>query len=162
MPRSLRLLAPGLCLALGLGAAFAPHATAQSETLYRLETTCTLSGGSPQPCVVEAIDEGEFITYRHSIGAVSETIRIADAPVRMGRLQSGTDGWEFLSSAGARFSSNTICFNGDDLCVVNPNYLNSIREERPDSTQGRDLVMVRFGDDGRVVLTCYDEGCAEL
>jgi hypothetical protein len=163
MPRSLSLLAPGVCLALGLGAALsAAPARAQSETLYRLETTCSLRGGEPQPCVVDAIDEGEFTTYRHTIGDSTETIRISDAPVRMGRFDAGRDSWVYLSSAAARFSTNTICFNGTDLCVVNPNYLNSIREERPEATAGRDLVRVLFGDDGRVILTCYDEGCEEV
>jgi len=43
---------------------------------------------------------------------------------------------------------------------VNPNYLNSVREDRQDlRLQGRDLVKVHFGPDGRVNATCYDEGC---
>mgnify|MGYP007019758134 FL=1 len=62
-------------------------------------------------------------------------------------------------SAAARFSTNTICFNGRDLCAINPNYLNSVREDRPDATAGRDLVKVQFGADGRIDLTCYDDGC---
>jgi hypothetical protein len=65
-----------------------------------------------------------------------------------------------LRSAGALFSSNSICFNGRELCVVNPNYLNSVREDRQDlRLQGRDLVKVHFGPDGRVNATCYDAGC---
>ncbi len=167
MPRLLSLLAPGSCLglsaALACGAALGtPPARAQDATLYRLETTCSLAGAAPQPCVVEAIEDDDFITYRHTIGDRTETIRISDAPVRMGRLETSTGSWEFLSSAGARFSTNTICFNGTDVCVINPNYLNSIREERPESTNGRDLVRVLFGDDGRVHLTCYDDGCEEV
>jgi hypothetical protein len=67
--------------------------------------------------------------------------------------------WVVLQSAGARFSTNTICFNGRDLCVVNPNYLNSVREEKTEALAGRDLVGVKFSRDGRVSLTCYDEAC---
>lgn len=165
MPRSLSLLAPGVCLALGLGGALcAAPALAQSGTtvLYRLNTTCSLQGGDAQACVVEAIDEGTFTTYRHTIGKRTETIRISDAPVRMGRFAGKKEGWTYLSSAAARFSTNTICFNGTDLCVINPNYLNSIREERPEATEGRDLMRVRFAADGRVALTCYDDGCEGL
>jgi hypothetical protein len=70
-----------------------------------------------------------------------------------------TKTWKNLDSAAARFSTNTICFNGRDLCAINPNYLNSVREDRPDATTGRDLVRVQFGADGRIDLTCYDDGC---
>lgn len=150
-----------LASALALGAAPA-RAQDETGTLYTLETTCSLAGAAPQPCVVEAIEGDDFVTYRHKIGDSTETIRISDSPVRMGRLEAGTDSWEFLTSVGARFSTNTICFNGTDICVINPNYLNSIREERPDSTADRDLVRVLFGDDGRVHLTCYDDGCEEV
>jgi hypothetical protein len=111
--------------------------------------------------VVEAVEDSDFTTYRHTIGNTTETIRIAEKPVRMGR-QDGDGGWVFLSSAAVRFSTNTVCFNDDDLCVVNPNYLNSIREENPEGTQGRDLLRVLFGEDGRVSLACFDEGCEEV
>jgi hypothetical protein len=77
----------------------------------------------------------------------------------MSRWNAATNSWVVLTSAGARFSTNTICFNGRDLCVVNPNYLNSVREEKVDALAGRDLVGVKFSKDGRVSLTCYDEAC---
>ncbi len=108
---------------------------------------------------MEAIEESEATLYRHTIGKRVETIRITDAPIRMSLQEKGTPNWKKLINAGARFSSNTICFNNRDLCVVNPNYLNSVREENPGATEGRDLVMVHFGPDGRVNLTCYDDGC---
>ena len=41
----------------------------------------------------------------------------------------------------------------------NPNYLNSVKEDLPDAASGRDLIMVKFGADARVELTCYDDGC---
>ena len=65
-----------------------------------------------------------------------------------------------LTGAAARFSTNTVCFNGSDLCVVNPNYLNSVRQANSSATEGRDLVRVHFGADGRIDASCYDAGCS--
>ena len=65
-----------------------------------------------------------------------------------------------LQGAAARFSTNTVCFNGSDLCVVNPNYLNSVRQANSSATEGRDLVRVHFGADGRIDASCYDAGCS--
>ena len=137
-------------------------ARAEAKTLYTLETQCRLKGGEPQSCTVEAIEEGENTLYRHRIGTTVQTVRISDSPVRMNIWNDTTKTWDNLSSAGARFSTNTICFNGLDLCAVNANYLNSVREVRPDATAGRDLVQVRFDEGGRVNLTCYDDGCQEV
>ncbi|MEB3332513.1 MAG: hypothetical protein VKI83_08485 [Synechococcaceae cyanobacterium] len=131
----------------------------RSEVLYKLETRCSLRGGPPVACQVEAVNEGEATLYRHSIGAVVETIRVTSKPLRMARWQAGGKSWESLRTASARFSTNTICFNGRQLCVVNANYLNSVREEQPQTTAGRDLVRVHFGADGRINASCYDDGC---
>ena len=130
--------------------------------LYRLETTCSIRGAKAVDCVVEALQDDQATLYRHSIGPVVETIRISDGPLRMARLDPATGAWRSLGSAEAQFSSNTICFDGRDLCVFNPNYLNSVREERVDEFEGRDRVLVRFDGDGRVLLTCYDQGCEAL
>jgi hypothetical protein len=147
--------------ALTAGAAMA-QGTTQSTPLYTLNTQCSLKGGQPQTCVVEAIQDGDTTLYRHKIGASVETVRISDNPVRMSLWDAKTKSWQNLSSAGARFSTNTICFNGRDLCVVNANYLNSVREALPSATAGRDLVQVRFDNTGRVNLSCYDDGCKEV
>jgi hypothetical protein len=109
--------------------------------------------------VVEAVDEGDATIYSHRIGKQVQKIRISDAPVSMSLWDPTSKSWVVLKSAGARFSTNTICFNGRDLCVVNPNYLNSVREEKTEALAGRDLVGVKFSRDGRVSLTCYDEAC---
>ena len=128
--------------------------------LYTLSTRCSLAGGSPQPCTVEAIDEGAHTLYRHRIGQETITIKVTDNPVTMQQFDPLRRQWVSLRTAGALFSRNSICFNGRDLCVVNPNYLNSVREDRPDlRLQGRDLVKVHFGADGRVDASCYDAGC---
>jgi hypothetical protein len=134
----------------------------RSEELYRLNTTCALRGAAPVDCVVVATDEGPYTLYRHQIGKVMETVRITDDPVRMTIWRNDAKTWEPIRNATARFSTNTVCFNGRELCVVNPNYLNSVREDRANNARlaGRDLVMVHFGKDGRVDASCYDDACA--
>lgn len=140
-------------------------AAAQLDTptpIYRLETSCSMRGAKPVDCVVEVTEENGATVYRHTIGWVVETIRITDGPLRMTRFDKAAGQWKPLRSAEAQFSTNTVCFDARDLCVLNPNYLNSVREERVDALEGRDRVLVRFGPDGRVLLTCYDQGCEGL
>lgn len=84
------------------------------------------------------------------------------SPTRMSLWDPASKAWTYLTSAGALFSTNTICCNGRDLCVVNANDLNSVVEEHPQTTEGRDLIRVRFGADGRVDLSCYDDACEEV
>ncbi len=163
------LLAGGILAGLAVGAPLtAPAAGAAADgptarVLYTLSTRCSLKGADPVPCTVEAVDEGGATLYRHRIGSSVETVRITDEPVTMALWSAGTKEWKPLRGAAARFSTNTICFNGRDLCVVNPNYLNSVREDRSNKRlQGRDLVMVHFGADGRVDASCYDDACAQL
>jgi hypothetical protein len=135
---------------------------ARAEVLYTLDTQCSLKAGAAQACTVEATEEEEATLYRHTIGDRVELIRISEDPTRMSRWDPTSRSWTSLTSAGALLSSNTVCFNGRDLCVVNPNYLNSIVEEKPEVYEGRDLVRVKFGPDGRVDLTCFDEACEEV
>jgi hypothetical protein len=143
--------------------ASAAQASAAAKVLYSLSTRCALQGAAPVPCTVEALDEGGATLYRHRIGKSVETVRITDEPVTMAIWSHQKKAWEPLRGAAARFSTNTICFNGRDLCVVNPNYLNSVREDRSNTRlEGRDLVMVHFGKDGRVDASCYDDACALL
>jgi hypothetical protein len=147
-----------LVSSLTLALAIAPPAS-RAQALYTLNTTCSLAGAAPQPCIVEAVDEGDVTLYRHRIGRVTETIRITDSPAKMSRWVEARKAWVPLTTAAARFSSNTICFNGRELCVVNPNYLSSVLEDRPELMKGRDLVKVHFGSDGRVNASCFDAGC---
>jgi len=146
-------------LAAGTLLALPCAASAAATVLYTLNTRCSVEGAAPQACTVEAVNEGATTLYRHRIGTVTMTVRITDNPVRMERWSGSTRSWQPLKEAAARFSTNTVCFNGRDLCVVNPNYLNSVRQDRPDAMAGRDLVMVRFDGTVRVNLSCYDEGC---
>ena len=154
------LLPPGAFLAAAASIGLLmPAAPAGAQVLYSLETRCSLNDAAPQACSVEAINQSTFTEYRHRIGPVTETVRISDAPVRMQRWYGASKQWQALNWAAARFSTNTVCFNGRQLCVVNPNYLNSVRQQSSAAMAGRDLVKVHFGADGRIDATCYDNGC---
>ena len=142
-----------------LGALVLLGSAVHGEPIYTLKTTCSIRGAAPVPCEVTALNEEGVTRYSHSIGDRTITIRISGTPVRMTLWDGKSKQWQSLDRVAARFSTNTICFNGEELCVVNPNYLNSIREER-DNLQGRDLVMAHFGDDGRVDATCFDDACS--
>lgn len=156
--RSLCLSRGGLISALSL-ALLATPLPSRSEVLYTLKTQCSLSGAAPVPCSVEAVNESGATLYRHRIGPQIQTIRITDRPVRMASWDQTAKQWRSLKHASARFSSNTVCFNGQELCVVNPNYLNSVRQDNVAAMSGRDLVKVNFGSDGRINASCYDDGC---
>ena len=143
-----------------LGIASLPPA--QAEPLYKLETECSFKGGAAVPCTVEANSEGKATVYRHTAGSKVLTIRISDDPSRIEVLNTASGKYETATSAGARFSVNTICFNGRDFCVVNPNYLNSIRQDSPQQFAGRDLVGVQMNSAGRINVICYDDGCDSI
>jgi hypothetical protein len=148
-------------LPLAVLAVLGSAAPGHSQVLYKLETKCSLNGAAPVACTVEATDEGESTLYKHTIGNVVETVRITDKPVTISRWDEASRSWTRVQRADARFSTNTICFNNRQLCVVNPNYLNSVREDRAGTNlDGRDLVIVHFGKDGRVDASCYDDACA--
>lgn len=151
--RSAAALLTGAALALGLQAG-----EGRAEVLYTLDTKCALRGAAPVACQVEAINEAGATLYRHTIGATTHTLRISDQPARFTLWDGVSKSWKPLRNAAVRFSTNTLCLNDTELCVVNPNYLNSLLQDRPDF-RGRDLVRVRFATSGRVDILCYDTGC---
>jgi hypothetical protein len=161
VPSRLQLLPVALTAAAALTWELLP-APARSEVLYSLETQCSLKEGAAQACTVEATEQDGATLYRHTIGDRIVLIRIEAEPNRMSLRDATNSQWTYLASAGALLSSNTVCFNGRDLCVVNPNYLNSVVEEKPALYEGRDLVRVIFGVDGRVDLSCFDKACDEV
>jgi len=141
--------------------AAAPAPAPGPSLLYRLATTCSLAGAPPVNCTVEAADEGSSTLYRHSIGKDNLIVRITDDPVSMTLWNESAKKWESLRNASARFSANTVCFNDRELCVINPNYLNSIRQDDLKGRfQGRDLIKVHFDTAGRIDASCYDDACA--
>ena len=129
-----------------------------AQILYTLETKCSLRGAAPVVCTVEVLDEGGVTLYRHRIGSTVQSVRVSADPSRMEMWDGASRSWRNLRNAEARFSTNTVCFNDRELCVVNANYLNSLLEDRPD-LRGRDYVRAHFGSNGRVDLICYDGGC---
>ena len=150
----------GAAIVLAIGA---PGFAAGTQTLYRLTTTCTLKGGASVPCEVEAVDVGEATEYRHTIGGTKVVYRVFDDPyVRIEGLNPVTKRWMPVRNAFIRFSRNELCFNDRSFCVVNPNYLNSVREDAGTTFTGRDLVGLAFGTSGRVEVACYDDGCRRL
>jgi hypothetical protein len=153
---NLRVLAP----LIGSAALLLVSLPGKAESLYVLKTACSLNGTTLVPCTVEAIDEGKATIYRHTVGTVIRDVRITDKPVPRIEIWNDTSkGWESAVSVAVRFSKNAICFNGVELCAINPNYLNSILQDNPDNFGGRDLVRVHFGRDGRIDASCYDAGC---
>jgi len=156
--RSTALRCGGLGAALSL-ALLASPLPGRAEVLYKLSTQCSVKGAEPTACTVEAVNDGGATLYRHQIGSDTITIRISDSPVRMARWDGASKQWQNLKRASARFSANTVCFDGRVLCVVNPNYLNSVKESSPYAMAQRDLVKVAFGSDGRINASCYDDGC---
>jgi hypothetical protein len=132
----------------------------RTETLYTLKTSCSINGTNLVPCTIVAADQGDATIYSHVIGSQKVEIRITDKPVtRIETWEAASKRWVSVVSAAARFSKNAVCFNGTDLCAVNPNYLNSVQQSSPATFAGRDLVRVHFGADGRVDASCYDAGC---
>lgn len=136
---------------------------AEAQSLYTLTTTCSLKGGAALPCVVEAVDLGDATEYRHKLGTTVVSYRVFDDPyVRIEGMNPATGTWTPVRNASIRFSSNELCFNDRAFCVVNPNYLNSVREEAGTTFTGRDLVGLSFGSNGRVEVACFDAGCNRL
>lgn len=130
----------------------------RAEVLYSLETKCALKGGAPVACKVEAVNEDGSTVYRHTVGGTTTSLRISDQPARFGLWEASTKAWKPLRNAAVQFSTNTLCLNDREFCVVNPNYLNSLLQERPDF-RGRDLIRAHFANNGRVDILCYDTGC---
>lgn len=152
-PWAVSVMLTGTALAMGL-----QPGPARAEVLYSLTTKCSLKGAAPAPCTVEAVNEDRATLYRHTIGGITHTLRISDQPARFSLWDATAKGWQPLRNAAVRFSTNTLCLNDQALCVVNPNYLNSLLQERPDF-RGRDLVRAHFASNGRVDVLCYDTGC---
>jgi hypothetical protein len=144
----------------GLVAGQSVHSAAGATLLYSLATWCSLNGTKAVACRVDAIDEGEATIYRHRIGSEERLVRIREQPlVRIELWDAASRQWRSARSAAALLRDNVLCFDGTALCVLNPNYLNSVREEKGQALAGRETVQMTFGADGRVNAYCYDDGC---
>ncbi len=156
---SLRRILLGCLL---LGSTLVGALPSRADTLYTLDTFCSLNGTDAVRCSVAAVNSGDTTEYRHRIGAKEITFRISDEPyTRVELWDPAGKRWQSARSASAIFSLNAVCLNGTEFCVVNPNYLNSVREDMGRAVKGRDVLEVTFGSDGRVNASCYDEGCLD-
>lgn len=156
---ALRLL---LLTGLLFGSTLAGTLPSHADTLYTLDTFCSLNGTDAVRCSVTAVNSGDTTEYRHRIGTKEVVFRISDQPyTRVELWDPAGKRWQSASSAAAIFSLNAICLNGTAFCAVNPNYLNSVREDLGRAANGRDVMEVTFGKDGRINATCYDEGCPD-
>lgn len=162
-----RPMAPSSCLAAALTAALvlaSPAADAQStdsyNRLYVLQTNCSVRG-KPQRCQVEAFDSKTATVYRTTIDGVRTSYRLVDTPGQRGAQLWSNDSrsWVTLSKLSLDFDTRTLCLNGDELCVENPNYFASLRQQYPDLRS--DLIVARFnGKTAQLSAICYSrEAC---
>ncbi|MFN6337344.1 MAG: hypothetical protein ACK41W_01235 [Cyanobacteriota bacterium] len=155
---------PGLAAAASLMAVttlLSPGAL-KAETLYSLESFCSLNGTNAVPCRIEAIDSGDSTEYRHRLGDKEVRFRVSDKPyTRIELWDGGSDRWRGVRNASAFFTLNAVCLDGTSFCAINPNYLNSVRQDLGKSVNGRDVLEVHFGKDGRIDASCYDAGCPD-
>ncbi|MFM7311901.1 MAG: hypothetical protein ACKO0M_01830 [Cyanobium sp.] len=146
----------------GLGSVVACPVLAQSAAgaLYTLQTNCSLAGVAHR-CQVEAFDGRDATVYRTTIAGTRTTFRLIDTPGRRAAeiWKGESRSWVSLDKLSLDFESRTLCLNGDQLCVENPNYFASLTQEYPDL--GSDLIVARFAArTGRLSAICYSrEAC---
>ena len=154
-----------LVAALGAGLVLAsPSAEAQGNEsysrLYVLQTNCSVRG-MPQRCQVEAFDGKSATVYRTTIDGLRTSYRLVDTPGQRGAQLWSNDSrsWVALGKLSLDFDTRTLCLNGDQLCVENPNYFASLRQQYPDLRS--DLIVARFdAKTAQLSAICYSrEAC---
>ncbi|MFM7549541.1 MAG: hypothetical protein ACKO8I_11875 [Cyanobacteriota bacterium] len=160
---SLPISRPRLAAAAGLLAApaLAYPGALRAESLYTLESFCSLNGTEAVPCRIEAINDGDLTEYRHKLSSKEVRFRVSDKPYTRIELWDGGNNWRSANNASAFFELNAICLDGTSFCALNPNYLNSVRQELGRAGNGRSVLKVHFGKDGRIDASCYDAGCPD-
>jgi hypothetical protein len=142
----------------------------QAETLYTLDSFCSVNGTDAVPCRIEAINSGEATEYRHILGGTKGgtgggkevRFRVSDQPyTRIDLWDANGKSWRSARNASAFFALNALCLDGTSFCAINPNYLNSIRQDLGRAVNGRSVLEVHFGKDGRIDASCYDAGCPD-
>jgi hypothetical protein len=134
----------------------------QAATLYTLDSFCSLNGTDAVPCRIEAIDTTDSTEYRHRLSIKEVRFRVIDKPyTRIELWDESTNSWRSVRNAAAFFELNALCLDGTSFCAINPNYLNSVRQDLGKSVIGRSVLEVHFGKDGRIDASCYDAGCPD-
>ena len=129
--------------------------------LYKLETNCSVKDVQNR-CTVEAFDGSSSTVYRTTLKGETISFRLIDEPDRRGaQLWNGqTKSWVALDELSMDFTSNELCINGQQLCMINPNYFASIRDDHPSLRS--DLIVARFdAKDGRLAAICYSRQACE-
>lgn len=145
-----------------LGGLLLPAPALRAEVLYRLDTFCSVDGADAVPCRLEAVNGSGFTEYRQRLTDREVRFRVIDEPVtRVELLDAASGRWSSVRRAAALFDLNAVCLDGVRFCVLNPNYLNSVRQQLGAAASGRKVLELQFGDDGRVDAGCYDAGCPD-
>lgn len=148
--------------ACALSALLASVGPARAQVLYTLESFCSLNGTEAVPCRIEAINGPQATEYRHALSGREVRFRVVDAPTTRVELWDGErNRWRSARNASAFFALNAVCLDGTSFCAINPNYLNSVRQDLGRAADGRSVLEVHFGDDGRIDASCYDAGCPD-
>jgi hypothetical protein len=134
----------------------------KAESLYTLESFCSTNGTDAVPCRIEAIDTTDSTEYHHRLSNKEVRFRVSDKPYTRIELWDGaSNSWRSARNASAFFALNAVCLDGTTFCAINPNYLNSVRQDLGKSVNGRSVLEVHFGKDGRIDASCYDAGCPD-
>lgn len=146
----------GLLVFLPFGAASA-QLNPGSTLLYSLETDCSVKDVENR-CKVEAFDGLDTTVYRTTVNSDRISFRLVDRNELRGAQiwDQASKSWRGLDRLSLNFKANELCINGRELCLINPNYFASLREDYP--YLRADLIVARFDlKDGRLAAICYSQ-----
>jgi hypothetical protein len=131
----------------------------QEKPLYTAETTC-LWRGKVDKCKVVATDTPDATTYRMTVAnQEAMTVRLGDRPLLRAQVwNQSNQSWEGLRQLTVLIPEQVVCFNGQ-LCVHNPNFVNSLLREKPGHRISKKMIRSRFDPQGEILAVCFDEGC---
>ena len=145
-----------LCSGLGAPAVFA-------EELYVLDTNCSTPTSPNFSCQVKAIDVDDSTEYHHRFGSRTVSYRVIEDPyVRIEGQAYEAAPWTSVNNVSINFKTGQLCFNNKAFCVSNPTFLADVLTQGGDAIQGRTRIGMAFAGNGRVDVTCFDNGCDRL
>ena len=145
-----------LCSGLGAPAVLA-------EELYLINTTCSTPISPNVSCQVQAIDVDDSTEYHHRFGSRTVSYRVMEDPyVRIEGRASKSAPWTSVNNASINFETEELCFNSKAFCVNNPTFLADVLTQGGQAIQGRTRIGMAFAGNGRVDVTCFDNGCDRL
>lgn len=159
---ALVLAAMGTLLGLGAPDQVRAQANPAPVLLYNLETNCSLAGGAQSRCSVEAFDGKGATVYRTTVNGERISFRLLDQSHRQGAelWDNQKKGWVSLNRISLDFAANAICIDKDRLCIENPNYFQSLREDYPNLKS--DLIIATFNpENGTLAAICYSRAACD-